>query len=864
MITPKTHKIILKGQDESENISECKLVGDMLQVKFKNGGFFKYANSNFEIRERPKTQLRSIECISYFNEIARSIGLKETSENGEEFNILAHYLSKITHVAKDSALESFIMGDLRNNLIESRGKFEIIYPFGFNQSQKKAIDNSLKYKLSIIEGPPGTGKTQTILNIIANIVMRGENVAVVSSNNSAILNVSEKLKKGEVDFISAVLGNKTNRQSFIDNQKSMPEISHWHILKADFKKQLTKLNILQKYLSEKLFTKEELSRLKLELSSFEIEGKYFVSFFENQNIKIEEWVNTEISRSDEALELWFLCDEQFNTKDNFLKRVFSWIKSVIFFWRKPVKLVKKKLKSLDSQTLIQLFKYRFYELKIEELKSQIGLLEGQLEGFEFENQMKTYTDISLSVFKNYLFDKYSKKKRKVFEFDDLQSKSSEFTNEYPVVLSTTYSLKASLDNDYKYDYLIIDEASQVDLCTAFMALSCSRNVIVVGDLKQLPHVVDRTTGINTDKIFHKYELPEFLRYKNHSLLSSLVEVFPAAPRVLLREHYRCHPKIIEFCNKKFYGGQLIILTEEKSTDIPLLVYKTVEGNHARDRVNQRQIDVILNEIVPDQKLSLTDGSVGIITPYRAQTNALKNAFSEFNVKADTVDKFQGQESKVVILSTVDNEISEFTDNANRLNVAISRAIDKLIVIVNSGDLLRDRTMGDLVKYIEYNSLSVIQSKTNSVFDLLYKNYQTRKKKFLKKYKKVSRFDSENLFFGLLSEVLKELDFNSLEIIVGAPLSDIVSTSLDLTQEEMAFVNHRSAHVDFLIYDNISKESKIAIEVDGVKYHKEGTRQAERDSLKNEIFRKCDIPLIRFKTDGSGERQRLKELLVKEI
>ncbi|WP_162511055.1 DEAD/DEAH box helicase [Treponema endosymbiont of Eucomonympha sp.] len=190
---------------------------------------------------------------------------------------------------------------------------------------------------------------------------------------------------------------------------------------------------------------------------------------------------------------------------------------------------------------------------------------------------------------------------------------------YPVILSTTYSLRSSLSSALMYDYVIIDESSQVDLATGALALSCAKKAVVVGDLKQLPNVVDSRTAKTTDKIFAESGLPEVYRYKNHSLLSAVTELFPNAPRVLLREHYRCHPKIIEFCNQKFYNGELIILTEQKSERQPLAVYQTVEGNHARDRVNQRQIDVIKQEVIPQQKLTVSNGSVGIVTPYRNLT-----------------------------------------------------------------------------------------------------------------------------------------------------------------------------------------------------------------------------------------------------
>jgi hypothetical protein len=407
-----------------------------------------------------------------------------------------------------------------------------------------------------------------------------------------------------------------------------------------------------------------------------------------------------------------------------------------------------------------------------------------------------------------------------------------------------------------YDYVIIDEASQVDLCTGALALSCARKAVVAGDLKQLPNVVDGKTSVVTDAIFAEFDLPEVYRYKNHSLLSAVTELFPEAPSTLLREHYRCHPKIIEFCNRKFYEGRLLVLTETKSDREPLVVYKTVEGNHERNHVNQRQIDIIKNEIIPQQNLNITDGSVGIVTPYRNQTNALQRAFANTGIKADTVDKFQGQENDVIILSTVDNAITEFADNANRLNVAVSRAVKQLIVVVSDGDAQTDTNIGDLVRYIEYNNLSIIDSKIYSVFDYLYKGYSERRRQLLVKQKRVSEYDSENLMYALIQSVLKDERFKRFDAAVHVPLKMILRDTDKLSAPEKRYAGNILTHVDFLVFDTIDKAPRLVIEVDGSAFHAADSRQVERDSMKDEILKKYDLPVARFRTDGSNERGRL--------
>jgi len=336
-------------------------------------------------------------------------------------------------------------------------------------------------------------------------------------------------------------------------------------------------------------------------------------------------------------------------------------------------------------------------------------------------------------------------------------------------------------------------------------------------------------------------------------LSAVSELFPGAPKTLLREHYRCHPKIIGFCNQKFYNNQLIVLTEGKTDDKPLVVYKTTPGNHARERLNQRQIDVIKDEIIPSLK---GYESIGIVSPYRNQTNALQKAFAETGIQADTVNKFQGRENDVVILSTVDNEISEFTDNANRLNVAVSRAIKRLIVVMNGGDEAKDTNVGDLIRYIQYNNFEVIKSEIYSVFDYLYKNYQEKRKNFLRSRWRISEYDSENLMYALIKDVLSADNFMNFDVATHIPLRMIFRDLSKLNNNEKKYAENILTHVDFLIFDKCGKTPRLAIEVDGTAFHKDGSRQSERDNIKNTIFEKYSLPLIRFKTNESNERSRL--------
>ena len=94
-----------------------------------------------------------------------------------------------------------------------------IYPFCSNSSQMDAVNQALSNRVSVIQGPPGTGKTETILNILMNLVVNGKTAMVVAGSNSATDNILDKLKVVGLGFLVARLGKRRNKESFIKNYK---------------------------------------------------------------------------------------------------------------------------------------------------------------------------------------------------------------------------------------------------------------------------------------------------------------------------------------------------------------------------------------------------------------------------------------------------------------------------------------------------------------------------------------------------------------------------------------------------------------------------------------------------------------------
>jgi len=825
--------LIYSGTRCLTNIEKVLDFESHIKIFYVTGKIISYLKSNLTFKHNILKNPNAKNIFSYLEE------LSEYFKNTEN-DFLYNQYKKINSVHQESVLSKYLQaGDIKENTFDSK----IIFPFGFNLSQEEAVKKALTTQISIIEGPPGTGKTQTILNILANLVMSNQSVAIVSNNNTAISNVFEKLDSEKLSFFSAILGNKENKDNFFNNQdKKYPVYTNIDI--KSIEKYTQEIEKSMSNIKEMLKNKNNLSTLSLELETLKIEKKYFTELYAKRKIQVTEYKNFTNYSLNKVLSLWAEI-EGFKRNDKEISLFFK-IKSIFKY-----KIFAFTFYNHPLDDIIIFLQNYFYLIKEKELISTIKDLETKLYNFNFDKELFDNKQKSMIVFKAYLSKKYNlKKERQVFNKNVLWKNFENFIKEYPVIFSTTHALKSSTGSNFLYDCLIIDEASQVDILSGSLALSCAKNVVVVGDLKQLPHIVKSESLNSINKIFEEHTLHAAYHYEN-SLLLSMSMLFKNVPKTLLKEHYRCNPKIIDFCNKKFYNNELIILSQTKTNHSPLFLYKTSEGNHARGTYNQRQIDVITNEILPNIK----SDDIGIISPFRKQVSKLSNQIdTNLNIEIDTVHKYQGREKDIVIITTVVDKENEFADNANLLNVAISRAKNELHIVVSNNE--KNKNMKDLISYIEYNNFEIMSSKVYSIFDLLYKSYSPHLTRYLHGTKHTSKFKSENLMNSLIQKVLNNESFAHLDKVFNLPLNRLIKDTSLLTKEEQKFSQNSWSHLDFLIYNKINKQAVLAIEVDGVKYHENNPLQLKRDKIKDSILEKYNIPMIRFPTNGSEEEEKL--------
>lgn len=780
--------------------------------------------------------------------------LVKFSENEEKFSYgqtktaFAPVISTLTNIAhgalnKISALPCYLDGNVRETDIV--GEDPIIFPFGCNQSQKKAVQNALRNSLSVIQGPPGTGKTQTILNIIANLLIRGKTVAVASNNNAATENVKDKLAKKEwsLEWLVAELGSREIRSKFFADLPKINLNPEWK--KFELKTQeIQRLNqIIETYYDKQLRFQE----IKRRLDALELQSSVFSE--EAGEVKENHWYPQLKNRSEKRL-------------DNIERWVYgmnSDHKSLSYYWSR-FNLFMNGIRSHDQiqdkiDSFLDTVVYARAERKRQDLEKECCELEKWLKNHE--QDQKQLIELSRQFLLRKIFDRYHRKIGDQAFSPEGYRKNKTLYRRYPITISSTFVLPFSSPWQGVFDFLIIDEASQVNLAAGAACLNCARNAVIVGDSKQLPMIVKSDSKALPD-------IPSAYDATKKTILDSVIEAVGAElPSTILREHYRCHPDIIEFCNRRFYNGLLVPMTKRAEGMRPFewiqmsashVTYNKSTGSY----FNERQIDETQNKVRDLKSNGLTDDEIGVIAPYREHALKVRKGAGS-KLISDTVHKFQGRETDVIIFDVVQNDVNDFVDDPNLVNVAVSRAKDQFILVSAPLENQKDSNIGALIEYISHldpASRKITQSALRSVFDVLYNKEETQSVQTHQ-----GESPAEAIFRDLLNKVLKEFPSCSWSFIQEYPLRLLPSTLDGFSDDERRFMRNGS-RLDFLLYDRMNNQPIAAFEVDGASFHQKGSNQDRRDKLKNNILKSINIPLIRFRTDTvtGNEQAELRKFL----
>lgn len=249
-----------------------------------------------------------------------------------------------------------------------------------------------------------------------------------------------------------------------------------------------------------------------------------------------------------------------------------------------------------------------------------------------------------------------------------------------------------------FDLVIFDEASQIDQMRAAPALARAKRAMIVGDPRQLRHVSFVADDAMRDAAARHQLGPHRSRLLDVRR-NSLFDVGAAASHITwLDEHFRSVPHIIRFSDRTFYGGNLRLMTQHPSNETRDAIH-TVNVSGARNETGANRVEVeeVLRQVAVYAAAGAT--SIGVISPFRAQADAIEEAIlaiygpediERLGLRSGTVHAFQGSERDIVIASlAIDGDVTggslNFVQNPNLFNVLVTRAKREMVVVTSVDD-----------------------------------------------------------------------------------------------------------------------------------------------------------------------------------
>ncbi len=318
--------------------------------------------------------------------------------------------------------------------------------------------------------------------------------------------------------------------------------------------------------------------------------------------------------------------------------------------------------------------------------------------------------------RNLLFKESKALKRESRELEDYITEI--MLDKAEVISCTITGASHRLIKGKSFKTVFIDESSQALEAAIWIPILRAHRVIMSGDHHQLPPTIKSIEAAKEGL--------------SHTLFAKGIENQPEGV-TMLEEQYRMHPEIMGFSSQKFYGGKLRasqnILDRPNPFEIPIgwvdtagAGYDEKEKKETLSTFNEEEARLLI-ELLEMEKIE--DRSVGIITPYRAQIELLTKEIRQSSlltpfmeqIDINSVDAFQGQERDIIYISLVRSNLNGeigFLKEYRRMNVAMTRARYRLVIIGDSATIAQDTFFGEMLSFIQK------KGQYQSVFELLHK------------------------------------------------------------------------------------------------------------------------------------------------
>ena len=691
-------------------------------------------------------------------------------------------------------------GDLTSKPRRMKNYPLVLYNDRVNLDQLLAIHNGMKYPVLYVQGPPGSGKTNTILNTVITAFFNNKSVLISSYNNHPVNEIFDKLSTLEyrdklMPFPVVRLGNEDCMKAATLHIRNLYE-------------QAKEMKVYDATLNKKQNGEQQRNKALNDLL-----GKY------ERKIDLEErksMIETMLSSSDTLTLQTSLNDEQLRDVNRLLGKIGD-------------------ITDDDVKPLIQ--------TEWNELLIFLNFTSAKYIKHLSEPKYKELLDIL------YIEDE-DERCREFTKYLSVDENMQKFVKVFPVVITTNISARKLGEPKQYFDMVIIDEASQCNTAVSLVPIIRGNQLMLVGDPQQLKPVI-LLDEKNNNALKKKYNVSDEYDYREKSVYQTFLAADAVSDEILLSYHYRCHPKIISFNNKKYYNNKLNIKSN-MSNDTPLEFIKCDDDFVREKNTSESEAQAIIHYVKNNPKKS-----IAVITPFVNQRNKIKDMLEEngiTNVECGTVHAFQGDEKQEIIFSlaltknTGQKTYNWLKNNRELINVATSRAQEKLIIAGNINNLERlhspneDDDIFELCKYVMSSGETTVTPKEAKSRALGIKPYST---------------ETEETFLKTLNHAIKAMMVTKTKYVVEkeVAISHVFSISNEIND---LFYTGR---FDYVVYEKEGKSQYpvLAIELDGNEHYSD-EKVIQRDSKKRKICEMNNLQLIRVPNTYARRYNYVKDIL----
>lgn len=609
-----------------------------------------------------------------------------------------------------------------------------------NSEQEQAVETGLASYLSVITGPPGTGKSQVVTDLLINIAWNGNSVLFSSKNNKAVDVVETRINSlCERPFLlrlgATAMGTSLPlvAKSLLDANGSNQDTTALSGLMTEYESDINEIASLTAQKNEVVCLRNALDSAERKYCDVRDEIPF-------EQIPDDKSVPQALASAVDAMETAAIeasKEQQRGLSKLFWpflkrKRAACFIRTVEDYNRiatkydvpktsfeadlNEIKTAAKETRTfLNKLAIAEEYKAAFSKLKSREPLEKIDkkliaykAKQAQKARELWEEWLMTRT-ITLSGKERGVLADYIAE-AKLMEGATDKKKHANAIKTITRFFSCWAITSLSVDGRVPllpamFDYVVVDEASQCDIASMIPLLYRASQVIVIGDPKQLNHI-SLVSKQQDAALISKYQIPAAWAYSVNSLYDLAEGKVDSENKVSLKDHFRSCEEIIGFSNRFFYDGSLRTATKYENLIIPAgekpgIRWLDVKGEIVRPKdgsaYNDAEEEAIISEL---ERLidSGYSGTIGVITPFREQAKRIKDVLEKENPElhrilrnkhcfdANTVHAFQGDERDLVLFSLVVTKktpastIGFLASTGNLFNVAITRARSTLIVI----------------------------------------------------------------------------------------------------------------------------------------------------------------------------------------